>query len=173
MSSADDRARLEADLAAAEADVTRLRADNAALAEAFRAEPTDDGREGLKRAAASLHAARDKVDTAKAALHVLDKTGSEHGLVAEDGKVVGSIAVLMKPGISREERERALDEALTEPLSRAAVELGATLGTAPTRFARERPGRDAEGRTIFEVAGRVEGDVLLPAVSRAAKTART
>ena len=173
MSSADDRARLEAALAAAEADVARLRADNATLAEAFRAEPTDDAREGLKRAAASLAAARDRVDAAQAALHVLDKTGSEHGLVAEDGKVIGSIAALVKPGVSREERERIIDEALTDALARAAVDLGAALGAAPARFVRERPGRDAEGRTIFDVAGRVEGDVLLPAVSRAAKTSRS
>ena len=66
-------------VSAAEADVTRLRAENAKLAEAFRAEPTDDGREMLKRAAASLSAARDRMDAARATLAVFNKTGSEHG----------------------------------------------------------------------------------------------
>jgi hypothetical protein len=167
----DARARLEAALIAAEAEVVRLRTENATLAEAFRAEPSDEGREGLKRAAASLASARDKVDAARAAIEVLDRTGSEHGLVASDGKVVGSIAVAIKPGTSREERERTLADALGAELGRAAEELGATLGASPERFVRERPGRDPEGRTVLDVAGRVEGDVLLPAVSRAAKKA--
>lgn len=173
MPSDDDRARLETALAAAQADIARLRTENAALAETFRTDPTEAGREALKRGAVSLAAARDRADAAKAALTLFNELGSEHGLLAEEGKVVGSIAVVVKAGATREERERTLGEALTEALTRTAADLGATLGAAPSRFARERPGRDAAGRTVFDVAGRVEGDVLLPAVSRAARNVRS
>ena len=46
------------------------------------------------------------------------------------------------------------------------------LAAQPARYTKERPGRDAEGRTVLEVAGRVEGDRLVPAVSRASKNLR-
>ena len=167
-----ERARLAGELAAAEADIARLRAENAELAAAFREEPTDARKDALKRAATSLHAARDRADAARAALEVFDKTGSPHGLVAEGGRVVGSIAVQVKPGATREEREQAIEAALSEALARAAAELGVVLGARPERYTRERPGRDTEGRTVLEIAGRVEGDVLMPAVSRAAKNVR-
>jgi hypothetical protein len=164
---------LEADLAAAEEVVARLRAENQKLAEAFRAEPTDEGREVLRRAAASLSAARDRADVARAALTVFRKTGSPHGLVAEAGRVTGSIAVLVKAGVSREERERAIEGALDEPLHSAAEALGVVLAAKPVSFTREQPGRDSEGRTVLEVGGRVEGDRLVPAISRAAKSLRS
>lgn len=167
-----DEAELLADFEAAEADVTRLRSENAKLADAFREEPTDARKEGLKRAAASLAAARDRVDAAKTALDIFKKTGSRRGLVAESGRVVGSIAVLIKPGASREDRSKAIDEALSEPLAAAAAELGAVLAAAPERFTRELPGRDKEGRTVLDVVGRVEGDNLVPAVSKASKNLR-
>src|SRR6185503_2932019 len=136
-----------------EVTVVRLRAENAKLAEVFRVEPTEEGREGLKRAAASLSAARDRVDAARAALVVFKKTGSEHGLVAEGGRVTGTIAVLVKPGASREEREVAIEDALNAPLHDAAEELGVVLAAGPVNYTRERPGRDGEGRTVLEVAG--------------------
>jgi exonuclease VII small subunit len=171
MSSAE-QATLEADVAAAEADVTRLRAENAELAAAFRADPSEDGRELLKRAATSLSAARDRLDTARAALAVFEKTGSRHGLVADAGKVTGTLAVLVKPGATREEREAAIESELTARLHEAAEELGVVLAAKPVNFTKERPGRDPEGRTVVEVAGRVEGDRLVPAVSRASKNLR-
>ena len=164
-------ADLLAELTAAEARVSELRAENSALAEQFRAEPTDEGREGLKRAAASLATARDRVDAARAALEVFRRTGSRHGLVAEHGHVGGTIAGAVAAGASREQRARASADGRGEERARAAAELGAALGAAPDRYTRERPGRDAEGRTVLDVAGRVEGDVLLPAISRAAKSA--
>ena len=167
--SSDEKATLEADLAVAEADVARLRAENAELAATFRAEPTDAGRELLKRAAASLAAARDRVDAARATLTVFEKTGSPHGLVTVDGKVTGTVAVAVKPGATREEREDALEHALSAQLDEAAEELGVVLAAKPRSYTRERPGRDAQGRTVLEIAGRVEGDRLMPAVSRAAK----
>lgn len=172
MTDTTELSHVEAELAAAEADVARLRAENSKLAEQFRIEPSDSGREILKRAAASLAAARDRVDAARTALDIFKKTGSRHGLLAAEGKVMGSITVTIPPGASREARTRAIDEALAGPLATAATELGAVVAAAPERFTRERPGRDAEGRTVLDVAGRVEGDALVPAVSRASKNLR-
>jgi hypothetical protein len=162
----------EAAVAAAEADVTRVRTENAELAATFRADPSEDSRELLKRAAASLAAARDRLDAARAALTVFEKTGSRHGLVADAGKVTGTLAVLVRPGATREEREAAIEGELDARLHEAAGELGVVLAAKPVSFTKERPGRDAEGRTVIEVAGRVEGDRLVPAVSRASKNLR-
>jgi hypothetical protein len=161
--------RLREALAAAEADVDRLRADNARLADEFRADPSDAMREVLRRGAAALTAARDRVAVARVALEIFEKTGSPYGLLAEAGVVAGTIAVLISPGTGRDQRDRLVDEAITEPLVRAASELGATLAATPARFTRERPGRDAEGRTVLDVAGRVEGDLLVPALTTHAK----
>jgi hypothetical protein len=166
------RARLDEDLRAAEADVKRLRAENAALAEAFRSEPSDDLRELLRRAAASLAAARDRVDAAQGALTTFDKTGAPYGITTTASGVVGCIAVTIPPGTSHERRGRLIDDALTSELTDAARSLGVVLAAAPSRYVRERAGRDAEGRTVFDVAGRVEGDMLTPAVSRAARSSR-
>jgi hypothetical protein len=170
--SEDVKARLEAEVTAAREAIARLRKENAELAEAFRADPSDDRREQLKRAAASLASARDGLDAAQAALAVFEKTGSPHGLVAEEGRVTGTIAVLVKPGTSHAAREEAIDAELGPRLDEAARELGVVIATSPARYTKERPGRDAEGRTVLEVAGRVEGDRLVPAVSRAAKQMR-
>jgi hypothetical protein len=159
----DTLARLQSALSAAEADVERLRKQNAELADAFRAEPTDDGREALRRAAQSLHAARDRVEAARAKIAVFEHTGSEHGLVAEGGRVFGSIAVAIPPGTGQRAREEIIDAALSPTLTDRAAELGLVLAATPSRFVRELPGRDAEGRTVLEVAGRAEGDVLVPA----------
>jgi hypothetical protein len=164
--------RRKADLAAAEEKVARLREEKKKLAEACRAEPNGERQRAQTLAAASLSAARDEVDAARAALEVFARTGSPYGIIPAGGKVTGAIAVLIKPGGSRAARERAIDDAISEPLAAAAAELGVVLSAAPVNFARERPGRDSEGRTVFEVSGRVEGDRLLPAVSRAAKSLR-
>jgi hexokinase len=173
MAETTDQSPFAAELAAAEADVARLRAENAKLADEFRGNPTDEGREILKRAAASLAAARDRVEAATTALAIFEKTGSEHGLLAKDGRVVGSVAVRIAPGASSQEREKAINEVLSAELSESAMELGVVLAAAPERFTRERPGRDAEGRTILEISGRVEGDTLVPAVSKSARLRRT
>ncbi len=162
--SADERAQLEAEVAAAEADVTRLRAENTALAQAFREEPSNDGRELLKRAATSLAGARDRLDAAKATLTVFEKMGTPHGLVAEGGRVTGTIAVALKPGATSQEREKTIEETLDAQLDAAAEELGVVLAASPVKYTKERPRRDAEGRLVLEVAGREEGDRLVPAV---------
>jgi len=172
----EERTALAAELASAEEVVTRLRAENSERTAAFRLDPPPDegdGREILKRAAASLAAARDRVDAAKSALAVFDKTGSRHGLVAHEGRVFGTIAVRIPPGMTQEARATAVEEVLSPELDRAVEELGVVLAAKPLNYTRERPGRDASGRTVLEVAGRVEGDRLVPAVSRASKTMRT
>lgn len=165
----DEKSRLEAEVAAAQAEVARIREENAHLAEDFRLDPDSQKRDGLKRAAETLAHARDRLDAAKAALTVFEKTGSSHGLVAAKGAVTGTIAVPAKPGWTQPQREQAIEAALDEHLNAAAEELGVVLAAAPAKYTKERPGRDAEGRVVLEVAGRVEGDRLVPAVSRAAK----
>ena len=156
----------EAELSAAEADLVRLRTQNQALAEEFRHDPTEHAKEALRRAAASLSSAKDRVEAARARVELAKKTGSSYGLIAEGGRVLGAIAVTLAPGISKGEREKAIDVALNDPLLGAAKELGLVLSASPSRYARERPGRDAEGRTVLDVIGRAEGDLLVPGTVR-------
>jgi hypothetical protein len=168
-----DLARLEAALNDARADVARIRAENARLADVYREDPSDGNRENMKRGAASLSAARDREADARAAVAIVKKTGSLHGLLAEEGRVAGSIVAVLPPGISREAREKLIEDALSAQLDDAAESLGVVLAAAPMSYTKEKPGRDAEGRTVIEVAGRVEGDRLVPAVSRASKNMRS
>ncbi|APR82315.1 Hypothetical protein A7982_07664 [Minicystis rosea] len=170
--SQDEKARLEAEVVAAQAEVARIREENAHLAEDFRLDPDGQKRDGLKRAAGTLNDARDRLDAAKAALAVFEQKGTPHGLVAQNGRVTGTILVKAKGGWSHQEREQAIDTALTDQLNEAVESLGVVLAAAPAKYTKERPGRDAEGNLVLEVAGRVEGDKLVPAVSRAAKLMR-
>jgi hypothetical protein len=156
----------ETELAAAEAEVARLRAQNQGLAEDFRSNPTDDLKEVLRRAAASLSAARDRAEAARARVDLVKRTGSPYGVLADKGRVVGTVAVALPPGITRADREKAIDAALGDALLAAAKELGLVVSAAPSRFVRERPGRDAEGKTVLDVFGRAEGDVLVPGNTR-------
>ncbi|MGK3959928.1 hypothetical protein WMF38_43635 [Sorangium sp. So ce118] len=167
-----DLSKYEADVAAAEAEVARIREENARLAEAYRDDPTQDTHEVLRRGAASLAAARDRCDAARVALKLAQKSGSPHGLLAQGGVVAGSVAVAIPPGTPSGARARIVEEALSAELTEAARELGVVLAAPVERYTRERPGRDAEGRTILDVSGHVEGDVLMPAVTRGAKNAR-
>jgi hypothetical protein len=167
MASALDDAKAE--LSAAEADVSRLRAENQALADDFRSDPTQDKKEGLRRAAASLTSARERVDAARARVSLAERTGSPYGVIADAGRVFGTIAVELTPGISRADREKAIDEALGGALHDAARELGLVLSASPSRYARERPGRDTDGKTVFDVAARTEGDVLVPGSLRSGR----
>jgi hexokinase len=169
----DERARLEAEVARAEAELERLRAENTALGEDFREEPTEKKRERLRAGAEALSNARDRAAAAKAALAMFERTGSPYGLVAANGSVTGAIAVKVAPGTSKEAREQAIDDELTLRLSEQADALGVVLAAAPARYTRERPGRDPEGRTVLDILGRVEGDRLVPAVSKAAKLRKT
>ncbi|HEY4119091.1 MAG TPA: hypothetical protein VGM56_14595 [Byssovorax sp.] len=168
----DARAAVVRALEEAEAEVATLRAANSKAADAFRDDPNDSAKAGLKRGAADLAAARDRLDAAKVALGVFEKTGTPYGLVADEGRVAGVVAVEVKPGTSREARERAVDDVLLPELTRACDELGVVLATTAAHYTRERPGRDADGKTVLEVAGRVEGDRLIPAISKASKNLR-
>jgi len=152
----------EAELSTAEAEVSRLRAENQILANDFRMDPSDDGKEGLRRAAASLAVARDRVDAARARLTLAQRTGSPYGVISEGGRVFGTIAVTLPPGVSKTERENAIDLALGDALLAAAKELGLVVSSSPSRFVRERPGRDGDGKTVLDVTGHAEGDVLVP-----------
>ncbi len=156
----------EAELSAAEAELSKLRTENQVLADDFRRDPSENGKEGLRRAAASLNAVRDRVDAARARLVLVQRTGSPFGVIAEEGRVTGTISVLLPPGISKAEREAAIDAVLSDPLLEAAKELGLVVSAAPSRFVRERPGREADGKTVLDVVGRAEGDLLVPGLVR-------
>ena len=164
-------ARLAGELAAAEATVARLRTENAELAEAFRAEPSDAGREGLKRAAASLAEAR-PAEAPEAALEGSERTGTEHGLVADgEGRRIycdGSSPALDERSPRARPRRGAR---ASSPAGRRGARRHARAAPGPLRPRAPRARRRGAG-TVLDVAGRVEGDVLLPAVARAAKAAR-
>jgi hypothetical protein len=168
----DELPRLEALLKAAATEVDELRATVTALAGAQRAQPTDEGREPLQAAKSRLAAACERLDAARIAVRICSTTGSRYGIIADDRTVVGLIAVLIPAGASRRQRVEAMGAALDEPLGAAASQLAVLLATSPERYARERPGRDEEGRIVFDVAGTVEGDVLVPAVSARARAAK-
>jgi hypothetical protein len=159
------RKELEARKIEAEAEVVRLRAEHKKIA--------DGDRNELRQASAAREAARERLEAATDALRVFEKTGSEHGLVADGDRVFGTVALKLAPGITQEARLRAIDDALTEQLTAVADELSVVLSATPSRYTRERPGRDAEGRTVLDVAGRVEGDLLTPAVGKGAKLRRS
>jgi hypothetical protein len=129
--SEDEKARLEAEVTAAREAVALLRAENAELAAAFRADPSDAGRELLKRAAARLASARDGLDAAQASLAVFEKTGSPYGLIAKEGSVTGTVAVLLPPGTSQKARGAAIEAVIGARLDEAAQELGVVLTAAP------------------------------------------
>ncbi|MDC0747822.1 hypothetical protein [Polyangium mundeleinium] len=173
--SSEVQERLEAARKAAEAEVERLKAEHDKLAEkiAILGDDSPDRRSELRRRRAMVVDAREALKDTEAALRLFEKTGKEHAIVAEGTRVFGSIAVRVPPGTSHEARGRAIDEELAGSLGDVAAELGVVLAAAPSRYTRERPGRDAEGRTVLDVYGRVEGDTLVPAISSASRNLRT
>ena len=80
----------------------------------------------------------------------------------KDQLVTGEIAIEVPPGTTAQVRDRALDAALSDPLSDAAEQLGAVLAAPPHRFAQALAGKDERGRTRFAVRGRAEGGRLVP-----------
>jgi hypothetical protein len=148
---------LRAAVKEAEAELSRVRA--------ARAEGEADGsHERVTEATTALERAR-------VAAWVFEATGQVHGLVVRDDEVVGSVAVKIPGGSSQEARAKLVDAAVVEALADKAASIGAIVAAAPGRFTRERPGRDDEGRTVLDVRGRLEGDRLVPAVSRASSKA--
>lgn len=97
--------------------------------------------------------------------------GEVRKLELRGDEMTGEAVLEVRPGTRREERDRALDALLATPLADLAREQGVVVGAAPHAYAFELGGRDPEGRTRFEVLGRVEGEVLVP--RRASKKRRT
>jgi hypothetical protein len=81
----------------------------------------------------------------------------------DDHRLAGTLAIKLAPGLGRDTRNRAIDEALVAALDAAAAEQTLIRTAQPSRFVHEQPGRDEEGRTTFAVRGRAEGDFLVPA----------
>jgi hypothetical protein len=166
------RDKLEAEVQAAEAEIKRIRderAERKGLADGDVSEEERALRKGLSTA---LKRARTRLDDAKAALERFDKSGQEHAVVAQGNRALGSIAVHVPPGSSQEHRLQLIEDALMEPLTAAAAELGVVLAAAPSRYIRERKGRDSDGRTVLDVEAVVEGDLLVPASRQARKPGR-
>ena len=83
-------------------------------------------------------------------------------LEIEGRTVVGELALELPPGTSAAVRDKAIDVLLNERLSARASELDVVLAASPSRFAIPRNGKDASGRTVFDLHGRAEGDRLVP-----------
>ncbi|MFO0615531.1 MAG: hypothetical protein U0414_23255 [Polyangiaceae bacterium] len=119
-------------------------------------EPTDE----IKARIAELEAAIESAATGAVLGAVGGDAGTAVALRGED--VVGVVAVKLAPGVSKVERTKAIDDALTPHLSKVAEEASVVLAADAHKFTRERPGRDGEGRTVLDVRGRIEGDRIVP-----------
>jgi len=164
------RDKLAAEVRAIEAEIELLREAKAKRKDAADRDVSEEERTERKQLSTALNKARGRLDQARALLERYEKSGREHAVVVQGDRVKGTVVVRIPPGGSSEQRLQLLEDVLTEQLDAAATELGVVLAAAPVKYVRERPGRDAEGQTIFDVDGLVEGDFLVPAV-RAAKTA--
>jgi hypothetical protein len=84
-----------------------------------------------------------------------------------DGKnASGEIALDVKPGTRAEAIEKMLLAELNDALNQAADEMEAVLATYPSRYARPVPGKDAEGKTRYQVRARKEGGSLVPGFTK-------
>lgn len=77
-------------------------------------------------------------------------------------RIVGELALRVPPGTRAAERDRMIDAALGARFFELAAALGAAPVAAVSAFVFPRPGKDAEGRTVFDVSARVEGEQLVP-----------
>lgn len=88
-----------------------------------------------------------------------------------EGKLLaGELALELPPGTTAAVRDRSIDALLGDALIDAAASVDAVVAAAASAFAFPRPGKDPQGRTVFDVRGRIEGDRLLP--NRPGKPAR-
>ena len=166
--STDDEGLLRANVAAAECEVRQLRASKKCGASTLgRYEDSPDGAATGPSISERLRVARQRLTDAQRALAVFTRTGTVHGMVAEDGEVYGTVAVLITPGAGADARQVAIEWALQGRLETLARDLGAVLAARPASYTKERPGRDAQGRVVLVVEGRVEGDRLVPTDARA------
>lgn len=158
------RDKLIAEVAAAEAEIELLRETKAKRKDAPDREVSEEERSERKQLSTAINKARGRLEQARSLLDRYEKSGREHAIVVEDEHVRGTIAVRIAPGGSSEQRLRLIEEVLTEQFDAVVSELGVVLAATPVKYVRERPGRDAEGQTIFDVDGLIEGDRLVPAV---------
>lgn len=163
----DERDRLAREAEEAKARVKERRQERTARARALREEGTAEAKQALARATEALREAETGLEEATRALAIGQATGSAFGLVlGEDGALRGAVALLVPPGTAKDERARLIADALAEELTELASAHGLVLSASPDRYARERPGRDPEGRTILDVSGRAEGDYLVPSAPK-------
>lgn len=109
-------------------------------------------------------------------LNIVRATGERYGVYVEDDLLQGILAVDLEPGTSQQHRHAVVVEAVNQALTARADELGLILTASPDRFARP-PRRDPSvdvpktqgSRLLVEVTGRIEGDYLVPAISRKSK----
>lgn len=166
------RDKLIAEIAAAEAEIEHLRDTKANRKDVPDREVSEEERTERKQLSAAINKARGRLEQARSLLERYEKSGREHAIVVQGDHVRGTIAVRIPPGGSSEQRLLLLEEVLTQQLDAVVTELGVVLAAGPVKYVRERPGRDAEGQTIFDVDGLVEGDRLVPAVRSAKKPGR-
>ncbi len=143
-----------------------LRAAKAALDDARKAKAAAS-REGAETgtARANVEALEFRVFEAERAHRIAERNGGELGVAIMGSEIVGLVAIRLAPGTGSDARAHAIDDVLATDLDDCARELGGVLAASPNRYARERPGRDAEGRTVLEVRGRLEGDRVVPAIA--------
>src|SRR5438093_1355552 len=97
---------------------------------------------------------------ATAAVLTVDESGLE---------VRGQLALNVPPGTTAAARDTLLNQALGAELGEIARSLQVVLAAAPSAFARALRGKRADGMTLFEVGGRIEGDRLIPAARSGAR----
>lgn len=168
----DYRDKLQAEVDAATAEIELLREAKMKRGDTADRDVSEEERLERKRLSTALNKARGRLEQARAMLERFEKSGREYAVVVKGSRVEGTVALRIPPGGSSEQRLQILHEVLLEQLTTAATELGVVLAAAPVRYVRERPGRDAEGQTVFDVEGMVEGDLLVPAVRAAKKPGR-
>jgi len=76
--------------------------------------------------------------------------------------LTGTLALVVPPGTVATVRDRLVDAALTDPLYELASREGVVLSADPHTFTHPRPGKDEQGRTVFDIEGHAEGDRLHP-----------
>ncbi len=87
-------------------------------------------------------------------------------LFVKGGTVKGEVAIAIPPGTLAAECDRVIAKSLANILTDAANKLGVVLAAPSNKYARPLPGKNAEGKTRYEISGRVEGGALLPAFNQ-------
>lgn len=148
----------------------QARADLAQLRRANRGGVTPSTKEAI----AEAHARSERL---LLELNIVRATGQRYGVFIDDDLLQGILAVDLEPGTSQQHRHSEVVEAVNRALSAKAEELGLIMTASPDRFARP-PRRDAAladqpksagSRLLVEVSARIEGDYLVPAISRKSK----